>query len=61
FDAACFSQDSRFLVLLVGAPEWSMVGFEWKSGRRSLTVPLGVSVKRMVVSPQEGLKVATAG
>lgn len=46
FVSATFSHDSRFLVVLDGSPEWTLVWFEWKTGKRMYTLQLDSPVHR---------------
>lgn len=61
FVAADFSQDGRLLLVLDGQPAWTILCFEWKSGQRMFTLPVGSPVHRMVFSPIDDSKIATAG
>lgn len=61
FTAADFSHDGAHLALLDGAPAWTLLWFEWKTGRRMLTVEIRSPVYRMACSPSDGSKIATAG
>ena len=61
FVTANFSHDDRILVLLDGAPEWTLVWFEWKTGKKMCTLELGSPVHRVVLSPLDQSKTATAG
>lgn len=56
-----FSHDCRLLIVLDGHPEWTLLGFEWRIGWRQFSVCIGSPVYRMVFSPLDSSKVATAG
>lgn len=61
FVTAAFSHDGKTLVLLDGGPAWILLWFEWKTGKRMFTVPLGSPVCRVAMSPLDHGKVATVG
>lgn len=56
-----FSSDARLLLVLDGHPEWTLLWFEWNSGNRIFTLPMGCPVYRMAFSPIDESIVATAG
>lgn len=61
FTAADFSHDGAHLALLDGAPAWTLLWFEWKTGKRLLTVEIRSPVYRVACSPADDSKIATAG
>lgn len=61
FVTANFSHDDRILALLDGGPEWTLLWFEWKTGKKMCTLELGSPVHRVVSSPLDQSKTATAG
>lgn len=61
FVTANFSHDGRMLVLLDGSPEWTLLWFEWKTGKKMCTLELGSPVHRVVSSPLDQSKTATVG
>lgn len=61
FVTARFSHDSRLLMVLDGHPEWTLLGYEWKKGDRVCSLSLGSPVHRVVFSPLDSSKIATAG
>lgn len=46
FVTATFSHDSRFLAVVDGSPEWTLLWFEWKTGKRMYTLQLDSPVHR---------------
>lgn len=46
FVTATFSHDSRFLAVIDGSPEWTLLWFEWKTGKRMYTLQLDSPVHR---------------
>lgn len=46
FVTATFSHDGRILAMLDGSPEWTLLWFEWKTGKRMFTLQLDSSVYR---------------
>lgn len=61
FVAAGFSHNCRTLVALDGHPEWTLLGFEWRSGKRLYSLCIGSNVNRTIFSPMDASKLATAG
>lgn len=61
FVTASFSPDAQLLLVLDGHPEWTLLWFEWKSGNCMFTLSVGSPVYRMVFSPVDVSRVATAG
>lgn len=46
FVTATFSHDARVLAMLDGSPEWTLLWFEWKTGKRLFTLQLDSPVHR---------------
>lgn len=46
FTTAAFSHDGEVLALLDGSPEWTLLWFEWKTGKRTFTLRLDSPVHR---------------
>ena len=46
FVTATFSHDGQILAVLDGSPEWTLLWFEWKTGKRMFTLQLGSAVYR---------------
>ena len=46
FVTATFSHDGRVLAMLDGSPEWTLLWFEWKTGKRMFTLQLDSPVYR---------------
>lgn len=46
FVTATFSHDGRVLAMLDGSPEWTLLWFEWKTGKRLFTLQLDSTVHR---------------
>ncbi|CAM9459794.1 unnamed protein product [Ectocarpus sp. 12 AP-2014] len=61
FATATFSHDGQMLALLDGSPAWTLLWFEWKTGKRMFTVQLDSPVHRVALSPFDNSKTATAG
>eukprot|EP00752_Nemacystus_decipiens_P007835 g7000.t1 len=61
FVTATFSHDGRVLAVLDGSPEWALLWFEWKTGKRLFTLHLESTVHRVALSPIDHSKTATAG
>ncbi|CAM9319441.1 unnamed protein product, partial [Hapterophycus canaliculatus] len=61
FTTAAFSHDGELLALLDGSPEWTLLWFEWKTGKRMFTLRLDSAVYRVALSPLDHSKTATAG
>ncbi|CAB1115621.1 unnamed protein product [Ectocarpus sp. CCAP 1310/34] len=61
FATATFSHDGQILALLDGSPAWTLLWFEWKTGKRVFTVQLDSPVHRVACSPFDSSKTATAG
>ncbi|CAM9251968.1 unnamed protein product, partial [Ectocarpus sp. 4 AP-2014] len=61
FATATFSHDGQILALLDGSPAWTLLWFEWKTGKRMFTVQLDSPVHRVALSPFDNSKTATAG
>ncbi|CAM9932995.1 unnamed protein product, partial [Ectocarpus fasciculatus] len=61
FATATFSHDGQILALLDGSPAWTLLWFEWKTGKRMFTVQLDSPVHRVSLSPFDNSKTATAG
>lgn len=61
FVTASFAHDGQMLVVLDGGPEWTLLWFEWKTGKKMFTLQLGSPVHRVALSPLDESKAATAG
>ncbi|CAM9787634.1 unnamed protein product [Scytosiphon promiscuus] len=62
FTTASFSHDGELLALLDGSPEWTLLWFEWKTGKKMFTVRLDSPVySRVALSPLDHSKTATGG
>lgn len=46
FVTATFSHDGRVLAMLDGSPDWTLLWFEWKTGKRMFTLQLDSPVHR---------------
>ena len=46
FVTASFSDDGRILAVLDGSPEWTLLWFEWKTGKRLFTLQMESMVHR---------------
>eukprot|EP00903_Cladosiphon_okamuranus_P020583 g18894.t1 len=61
FVTSTFSHDGRIVAMLDGSPEWTLLWFEWKTGKRIFTLQLDSPVHRVALSPIDHSKTATAG
>jgi len=61
FTALCFSSDSKFLVTIGGAPEYTMIYWNWFHAKVVATCKIGYEVKRVSFSPLDNVQIATCG
>lgn len=61
FTALCFSSDSKFLVTIGGAPEYTMIYWNWFHSKVVASCKIGIEVKRVSFSPLDNVQIATCG
>jgi WD40 repeat protein len=61
FTALCFSSDSKFLVTIGGAPEYTMIYWNWLHAKVVASCKIGYEVKRVSFSPLDNVQIATCG
>jgi len=61
FTAITFSSDSKFLVTIGSAPDFTMVYWNWFQSKVVATVKVNSEIKRVSFSPLDNVQIATSG
>lgn len=61
FSALCFSSDSKFLLTVGGAPDYTLVYWSWFQSKVVATVRVNLEIKRVSFSPLDNVQIAASG